>query len=270
LVDLLFWRFAIPFLFKHRMQVDEAIQKFLNDGDALFKSVSIDCVIFGFHNNQLKVLLLALKSTDFLALPGGFVFQEESIDQAARRILQERTGLTDIFLEQFSTFGQSDRGNQQVHKDILLANGIHLEDNHWILQRFISIGYYALVDFSKVIPTAGAFAEACTWYDIHLLPTLILDHRQIIQKALEHLRLMLDHKLIGFNLLPDTFTMVELQSLYETILDKKLLRANFQRKILSLEILERVDKKWTGGAHKAPYLYRFDPERATAFLNRVV
>ena len=96
------------------------------------------------------------------------------------------------------------------------------------------------------------------------MPPLIQDHNQIVNKALDALRANLDHRLIGFNLLPQDFTMGDLQQLYETILGKKLLRPAFQRKMLSLGILERVAKKWTGGAHKAPYLYRFAPEAATA------
>jgi hypothetical protein len=138
------------------------------------------------------------------------------------------------------------------------SHGFELEVEHWLLQRFISIGYYALVDFSKVQPTPDIFSDLGDWYDIHQIPALILDHNMIIDKALETLRLMLDHKLVGFNLLSETFTMNELQSLYETILDKKLLRANFQRKMLSLGILERVKKKFSGKAHKPPYVYRIN------------
>lgn len=156
----------------------------------------------------------------------------------------------DIYLEQFHTFGEQNRGNWDVHKATMSSHGFELETNHWLLQRFISIGYYALVDFSKVIPTPDIFSDLGGWHDIHQIPTLILDHNRIVEKALTTLRLMLDYKLVGFNLLSETFTMNELQSLYETILDKKLLRANFQRKMLSMEILERVEKKFSGKAHK--------------------
>ena len=248
------------------MQANEALKNFLDNGDALFQNVSIDCVIFGFHQNQLKVLVLTFKNTDKRSLPGGFVFKDEGIDEAARRILRERTGLHDIYLEQFCTFGQADRSISKVHRDTMQAVGIELPDDHWVLGRFLSVGYYALVDFSKVVLTTGMLDEDYHWFDIQQIPAMILDHNHITEKALETLRLMLDYKLVAFNLLPDTFTMSELQALYETILDRKMLRANFQRKMLSLEILERVDKKWTGGAHKAPYLYRFDPKRAAALL----
>ncbi|MEI7586441.1 NUDIX domain-containing protein [Runella sp.] len=240
------------------MPTSQPIKAFLDKGPEYLPSVSVDCVIFGFHENQLKVLLLEFKHTKAFALPGGFVFKEESTDEAATRILWERTGVKDIYLEQFHTFGEQNRGNWDVHKATMSSHGFELEVEHWLLQRFISIGYYALVDFSKVQPTPDIFSDLGDWYDIHQIPALILDHNMIIDKALETLRLMLDHKLVGFNLLSETFTMNELQSLYETILDKKLLRANFQRKMLSLGILERVKKKFSGKAHKPPYVYRIN------------
>lgn len=127
----------------------------------------------------------------------------------------------------------------------------------WVLQRYVSIGYYALVDFSKVNPTPDFLSEYCEWFEMKQLPKLAFDHREIIQKALETLRITLDSKLVGSNLLPETFTMMELQSLYETILETPLRRNNFQRKMLSLDILERIEKLYTGAANKAPYLYRF-------------
>lgn len=237
------------------MNSSKNIKTFLEKGPEYLPSVSVDCVIFGFYEDQLKVLLLEFKNTKAFALPGGFVFKNESTDEAATRILWERTGVKDIYLEQFYTFGEQYRGNWDVHKTTMESHGFELGPDHWLLQRFISIGYYALVDFSKVKPAPDIFSDMGDWFDIHEIPTLILDHNRIVEKALETLRLMLDHKLVGFNLLSETFTMNELQSLYETILDKKLLRANFQRKMLSLGILERVKKKFTGKAHKPPFVY---------------
>ncbi|WP_428655731.1 NUDIX hydrolase [Runella sp.] len=238
------------------MTLSPDIKTFLDSGSQYHPGVSVDCVVFGFHERQLKVLLLEFKKTNVFALPGGFVFKEESTDEAATRILWERTGVKNIYLEQFYTFGEQNRGNWNVHKETMSSHGFELENEHWILQRFISVGYYALLDFSKFEPAPDIFSDVGDWYDIHQIPPLILDHNRIVEKALDTLRLMLDHKLVGFNLLSETFTMNELQSLYETILDKKLLRANFQRKMLSMEILERVEKKFSGKAHKPPYVYR--------------
>jgi hypothetical protein len=233
------------------------LHNFFEQGHLFHPNLSIDCVIFGFHEGLLKVLLLEFKNTKHLALPGGFVYKDESVDAAAKRILEERTGLKNIYLEQFYTFGAAERCKNSVHKVFLDANQISNDENHWLLGRYVSVGYYALVDFSKVSPTPDILSDFCDWYEINQLPDLILDHRAMIDKALENLSIMIDYKLLVFNLLPETFTMNELQALYETIMGKKLLRTNFQRKMLSLDILERVDKKKTGGAHKAPYLYRF-------------
>lgn len=243
------------------MQRQKPFTEPADEPDKFLPSVSIDCVIFGFHAGQLKVLLINFKNTDIWALPGGYIRLEEDMDEAACRILLERTSVQDIFLEQFYTFGQRARVCRDLQQRIFDALSIPLSPDAWISQRFVSVGYYALVDFSKVIPNPDEHLEVCTWSSLNELPPLAFDHSDIVQKALTALQSRLDHNIVGFNLLPDTFTMAELQRLYETILGKKLLRTNFQRKMLGLEILERVEKRFTGGAHKAPYLYRFDLSR---------
>lgn len=220
--------------------------------------ISVDCVIFGFHEDQLKVLLLKFQNTRVWSLAGGFVGVDEDVDQAAARVLLERTGLSDIFLEQFYTFGDLERNDRaaEEHRGVNAAMGTQDNDLSWMAKRYITIGYYALVDYSKVIVNPGEFSDAAEWVDIAAMPHLFLDHNKIVNKALEVLRLSLDEKLVVFNLLGETFTMSDIQMVYETILGKKLVRTNFQRKMLSLDILERIQKKFTGGAHKAPYLYR--------------
>ena len=139
----------------------------------------------------------------------------------------------------------------------MLANSGKVDESHWLLQRFISIGYYALVDFTQAIPTPDAISDSCAWYDLKKMPKLIQDHEEIISAALTNLRENLDRRLIGFKLLPEEFTMPDIQGVYETIIGKKLHRPVFQRKMLSLGILKRLAKKKTGKAHKAPYLYKF-------------
>ncbi|MFN8258541.1 MAG: NUDIX domain-containing protein [Bacteroidales bacterium] len=233
----------------------------IGNPEIFIQQVSIDCVIFGFHGHQLKVLLPKLKGLENKwTLPGGYIMQNEAIDSAAQRILKERTGLKDIYLEQFSVFGNTERNTYETMKKFLENNGSIPGPNHWSAKRFISIGYYALVDFTNVKPTPSYFDEFCDWYEIKKLPDLAFDHAEIIDKALSYLQQSLDYKLVGLHLMPEEFTMKELQVLYETILDKPLRRDNFQRKMLSLNILERLDKKYTGAANKAPYLYRFKTE----------
>lgn len=228
------------------------------------QQVSIDCVIFGYQGGQLKVLVPKLNfNGDFFALPSGFVYQDENIDDAARRILQDRTGLSDTYLEQFHTFGQADR-NSRAFMDRLLALNPAMQvkvqeqrrEYDWFTRRFISVGYYALVDINKVVPQQHAIDQSIAWYDLRELPPLIMDHHQLVEQAVVTLRMTLDQTLSAFNLLPETFTMKDVQEVYEAIFDKPFARNNFQKKILDMNVLERLEKKFTGAANKAPYLYR--------------
>ncbi len=223
--------------------------------------LSVDCVIFGFNQNALKVLLLKLKGMDTWALPGGFVKAAETVDQAAIRVLQERTGLENIFLRQFQLFGGLDRHDPD-HVEKMIANGIVLpEDREWFNQRFVTLGYYSLVEYSKVNqPSPDYISESCQWFPMDEVPPLMLDHANILNNAYEVLKEQVNNQPLGINLMPKRFTMPELQSLYETILNKSLDRRNFQRKMLSYGILKKTVKRKTGEAHKAPWLYEFDHE----------
>lgn len=213
--------------------------------------LSIDCVVFGFHENSLNVLMLKLKGEENWMLPGGYVNKTESLSHAAERILFERSGANKIFLNTFGVFGDINR-SESYFKDY--------PDDLWHKQRFITIGYYALVDHTKVTPVADAYSNKCEWIPIDKIPPMVMDHSNIFQKALATLREQLSYKPIGYNLLPETFTMPELQSLYETILDQKLNRGNFYRKIMRYNILITLDGARNGGAHKPRNLYKFDKE----------
>lgn len=222
--------------------------------------LSVDCVIFGFHENDLKVLLLKLLQGNEWALPGGFVFLDENLDRAAIRVLHERTGLEKIFLQQFHAFGQVERSPVTHAARLVQEHSLHPGLQSWFEQRFITIGYYALVEYSQVEkPQPDYFSETCAWFPVRGLPHLMLDHQAIIERALQTVRFQLKYQPIGLNLLPEKFTMPELQALYETLLDQKLDRRNFQRKMLSYDVLIRTGEFRQGGAHKAPVLYAFDP-----------
>jgi ADP-ribose pyrophosphatase YjhB (NUDIX family) len=205
----------------------------------------------------LKVLLLQAKYASTWALPGGFILKEEHMDDAAQRILQERTGVANIYMQQFQVFSEPGRSTKKINKQFLKNVGIEMEES-WMFDRFITVGYTALVDFSKVQPVTDILSSDCKWFNIHDIPEMILDHRNILDKALENLRLQLNYHPLGYNLLPEKFTMPELQKLYETILDRKLDRRNFQRKIMSTGILKRLNETKKGVAHKAPFYYKFD------------
>jgi len=237
----------------------------MDDYKNFINQLSIDCVIFGYKEKKLKVLVTKLKlHGDLYALPSGFIKRDEGIDQAAHRILKERTNIKNICLDQFRVFGDVPRDNSVVIDRIFELNK---EDSNlkevekdfflWLKQRFISIGYYALVNADEVIPSITFLDESADWYDIGNLPKMVLDHNHIVAKALEALRVNFDDRLMGFNLLPEKFTMKELQKLYEIVYDKPFRSNNFQKKMLDLNVLERLEKKFTGAANKAPYLYRF-------------
>jgi hypothetical protein len=215
-------------------------------------NLSIDCVVFGFNEASLKVLLVQMKEDILWALPGGYVLKTENLNEAANRILRERTGAENIYLQQFQVFSDLNRSEGFFEE---------FEDTIWNKQRFLSVGYYALVDFSKINLVMDIYSDACEWKNIDELPELMMDHRSIFDKALITLRKQLNHKPIGYNLLPEKFTMPELQKLYEIILGKKLNRGNFYRKMLRYDILIKLDEIRKGGAHKAPDLYQFDVEK---------
>lgn len=228
--------------------------------DEFLSHLSIDCVIFGFQENQLKVLLLKWKYMDVWSLPGGFVKKDENLEEAVQRVLQERTGVDDIFLTQFGVFSDPTRKNPVLNEDARQEAGVSPENFDWLNQRFLSVGFYALVEYSKVNPMPDQYTESCEWKSIDEVGDLIMDHNEMVDKALEKLRLELRYQPVGYNLLPEKFTMPELQKLYETILGRELDRRNFQRKILSYKILKRLPERRTGVAYKAPYLYKFDDE----------
>ncbi|MFC4476557.1 NUDIX hydrolase [Flavobacterium chungangensis] len=223
--------------------------------------LSIDCVIFGFHDNQLKVLLIKVERANKWSLPGGFIPVDQDIDTAAITVLNGRTGVDGVFLRQFATFGKVNRNHQHFDKKTLEYLQIEEEKGKWLTRRFVTIGYYALVDFSKILPNPTGRYEIVEWIDHKEVPELILDHKEILDKALDTLRTELNLMPVGYNLLPEKFTIPELQKLYETILDKKLDRRNFLRKITNIGILNKLDEKKSNVAHKAPNLYSFDKEK---------
>ncbi len=220
--------------------------------------IAFDSVVFGFSGEKLKILIMKYHNTGLYALPGGFVGLTENLNDAVRRGLKERTGLDNIYLEQFYTFGDVARYKPEVMQTILEANDRPLAENDWMLERFISVAYYALINYEKVIPKPDALSDLCAWYALDELPPLMLDHELIVKKALQTLGENLDKKLVGANLLPERFTIPALQKVYESILGEKLNRSAFQRKILSLGILKRHEKEYSGKAHKAPFLYSFE------------
>ncbi|MCW5514934.1 NUDIX hydrolase [Muriicola sp. Z0-33] len=235
--------------------------------DDYMPGISIDCVIFGYSNQQLKILLLKWKHQNLWTLPGGFIRKDEDMKDAANRVLEERTGLKSVFLNQFHTFGDIERSLQNGKEQLKRMEFIRQSKLHndevigWLNNRFITTGYFALVDLHKTKPEPDALSDTCEWKSLTDMPDLMMDHKQIVEKALTHLRIQLNYLPIGLSLLPAKFTFLDLQKLYEAILQKPLERSNFQRKVLKLGILRRHEKQMTGAANKAPYLYSFDKKK---------
>ncbi len=236
---------------------EEIKEHYFHGHEIYLKHISVDCVIFGFHNNELKVLLLKASYAGKWALPGGFILKEEHMDQSAERILKMRTGLDKIYLHQFYVFSDPGRSTKKINQQFLKNVGFNAEKS-WMFERFITVGYTALVDFTKVTPVPDNISDACEWFTVSEIPNFILDHKNIFDKALDNLRSELNFRPVGYNLLSKKFTMPELQKLYETILNRKLDRRNFQRKIEATGILKRLSETKKGVAHKAPFYYKFD------------
>lgn len=212
-------------------------------------NISVDCVIFGFKDKSLKVLLANIDEEaykDYWRLPGDWVKIDKSLDEEASRILSNTTGLNHVHQEQFHTFGQVNR-----------------VDTH----RIITVAYFALIKIEEFNFKPGMFASQVKWYDLDNMPTLIFDHKTIIKKALHKLRQDVQSYPIGFQLLPREFTLTQLQEFYETILNIELDKRNFRRKMQQLDILKKLDKKLTGVSHRSANLYEFDDEKYNALKN---
>lgn len=250
------------------MDITSEHEAFIQNGhEQHLPHLSIDCAVFGYHQNQLKILLIKWLESGNWSLPGGFVRRQESVDVAAQRILCSRTGLTDVYLEQFKVFGDAGRTNTPDTKTIILAAGVQIKPDNWMLQRMVSVGYYALVDFSEVNPTPDFLSESCQWWDLAALPPLLFDHTAIVKDALKALQQHLKNKPIGYSLLPEKFTMTEFRRLYETILGRPIDRGNFEKKMLKLGILDRLDEVKSGVTFKPPFLYTFNLPKYQELLN---
>jgi 8-oxo-dGTP diphosphatase len=246
------------------MQTETEIRDFILNGHLHYvPHVSLDCAIFGYHEQQLKLLLIKLRGIDGWCLPGGYIKRTEKLVEAANRNVKERTGIDNLFLQQFKTFGDPDRAkfSQFDEKRLFDSIGVRIDKNNWLIDQTISVGFYAITDFSRSIPEPGIMAEKCAWFDINNLPPLEFDHDEMVKEALHTMRLQLYHYPIGYNLLPGKFTLSEIHALYETMLGKKLDISNFPKKLISLGLLKKLDETRNIGAHRSPHLYRFDKKK---------
>jgi 8-oxo-dGTP diphosphatase len=204
--------------------------------------VAVDCIIFGFDRDGLKLLLFRRKIEPFKnewSVIGSFVKPEEAVDAAAIRVLGEHTGLNNIFMEPLGCYGEVDRDPGA---------------------RVISQAYFALIRLGEE-ETHTAENHQARWFKLGSVPPLMLDHNQMVADALEKLRRKARYRPIGFELLPEKFTIPQMQSLYESIYQRELDRRNFRKKILSMDVLDKLDYKDKSTSRKGAFLYRFDQQR---------
>lgn len=225
--------------------------------DSFIPHLSINCIVFAYKDPVLKVLVQRLFENDLWYLPGGHVYKEEDLEEAAYRNL-EYSGLKDAFLRQFKTFGDKSR----VTKDSIPENfSIEIPNDilDWVTQRFVTVGYYALVDINRVKLKRSFFSNENMWQDVNHLDPLVFDHAEIVREA----RKVLAEDLLSFpvipNLLPETFSMPELRRLYEAILNRPIDRGTFRRKMLLSGILEKVGKQ-DNPTRRPAFLYKLNQE----------
>lgn len=206
-------------------------------------ALTVDCVVFGFDEGELNVLLIERGLEPFKgrwALPGGFVRVDETLDAAARRELQEEAGLSNIFLEQLYSFGEINRDPRE---------------------RVVSVAYYALVKLTEHAAKAATDAANAQWFPMSKVPKLAFDHAKILGTASERLKAKVRYQPIGFELLPPKFTLSQLQHLYETVLGTELDKRNFRKKVLSFGLLVPLRETQMLGRHRPAQLFRFDAEK---------
>lgn len=213
-------------------------------------ALTVDCIVFGLDNDELKVMLIQRDLEPFegcWALPGGFVHVDETLEDAAYRELSEETGITNVFLEQLYTYGAVDRDPRE---------------------RIVSVAYYALVNLEGHEIKASTDARNAAWFSISDIPPLAFDHVEIYEMALTRLKGKIRYQPIGFELLPRKFTLSQLQRVYELILEEKLDKRNFRKKILKMDMLEELDEIQQDVSHRAARLYRFNERKYNQMVKK--
>lgn len=210
-------------------------------------NISVDCTIFGFHSGSLKVLLCKPHPDEKWMLPGSLITRSEIPDETAQRILKANTGLSNTYLKQFSFFGRKDKKKGENKNPEIISE--------------ISLAYYALIKSGDAQLLDNSKSERMEWFEINKILDLHAEHKIIFETALSTLRKQVGFIPIGYELLPEKFTMPELRSIYEAILGRELDRRNFQRKMLSIGFIKALHETRKVGAHKSPNLYSFDKKK---------
>ena len=234
---------------------DMDLRSFYEQGAGHFlPNLSVDIVIIGYEQGMLKALLLRIG--DKWLLPGGYIGRQESVDEAARRILAQRTGLEEPHLKFLSVFGSGERTFSEQWQAFAEQAGMTWRDDYWINDRFVTLAYYSLVHIEETRPRVGEIDEAIAWHPLDALPEMWMDHPAIVQEARNRLKEDIRHEQVTFNLLPDSFSMPELHHLHQTILEEPLDRSRFQKKMLATGLFERLPELPKDSPGRNPYQYR--------------
>jgi hypothetical protein len=223
--------------------------------------ISVDCVIFGYDLEALKVLLVereylpkhSSESKIDMKLPGSLVFNDEDLEDAANRILKELTGLDKIYLEQLYTFGSPDRTRNKIDVEWLSSTTL------LNISRIVTVAYYSLIKINKTTKISKNFPKA-KWVNVKDIKNLAFDHLQILNRGLDTLRNKISNEPIGFELLPEKFTIRQLQNLHEIIIDQKLDNRNFRKKLVNKDYIIPLKEKQTKVPHKPARLFKFDQD----------
>lgn len=213
-------------------------------------SVTVDCVLFGYHEGRISVLLLNRKEEPFAnmwTLPGGFLRMDETFEQAATRVLSDKMGINEVFLEQLFSFDAPQRDPRG---------------------RVLSIAYFALVNPTKYDVIAGSAANDVQWFDWKNCPALGFDHVEILKVAINRLKNKILWQPVGFELLDTQFSMTDLQTLYETILEIEFDRRNFYKRIMEFDILKKVGTRQNGGKGRSADLFEFDKIKYNELIDK--
>ncbi|MBN1599741.1 MAG: hypothetical protein JW894_15705 [Bacteroidales bacterium] len=231
--------------------------------------ISVDCVVFGFDLNELKILLINRDSVEDvkpdknkIKLPGSLIIRFEELHQSAHRVLQKYTGLDNIYLKQFGIFDSPGRLSDE--EDVTwLKNQTNVE-----IQRVITVAYYSLIrlDDSKTTKLSESFNAK--WYSATEVPDLMFDHNKILEEGIKTLRNELISQPIGFNLLPEKFTLNQLQQLYEVVLGVKMDNRNFRKRAISLKYIEPLNEWQKGLSNKPAKLHSFNRDEYEKFINK--
>ncbi len=227
---------------------------YASGADHFLPNLSVDIVIIGYEQGELKALLLRIG--DKWLLPGGYIGRQESVEGAAQRILEERTGLEDPHLKFLAVFGDPARNFSAQWQAFSEQARIGWQSDSWVNDRFVTLGYYSLVHIEETRPRVGEIDEAYGWFPLDDLPDMWMDHACIVEAARQRLKEDIRHEQVTFNLLPDTFTMPELHQLHQTILEEPLDRSRFQKKMLATGRFERLPQRRKDSPGRNPYQYR--------------